>query len=109
VAFTLGILAHFVHDSVGIGWGLKWLWPLTTNHYKFFSQKDGSPSLNLLQSWTSQEMPKCAQEHGIENWVEKVYLKPFPIRIPLWLFWFMIAEWGVFFVGLASFVSYTAQ
>src|ERR1043166_1457460 len=33
--FLLCSLAHFVHDSIGIGWGVQWLWPFNTDHFSF--------------------------------------------------------------------------
>ena len=36
LAFALSSLGHFIHDSIGIGWGVQWLRPFTDNHYSFF-------------------------------------------------------------------------
>ena len=46
--FGLAVFLHFVHDSVGIGWGIKWLWPFSRKAYKCFSEKDGAFSRRLL-------------------------------------------------------------
>lgn len=29
VLLSFGLLAHFLHDSVGIGWGIQWFWPVS--------------------------------------------------------------------------------
>src|SRR6185436_6524853 len=33
--FLICTLLHFVHDSIGIGWGVQWLWPFCTDHFSF--------------------------------------------------------------------------
>lgn len=105
VAFALCLLAHFLHDTVGIGWGIKWLWPLSRRNYKLLVDMDAHMHgpIALLRSWTDEEVARIATVHGIDGWVEKLYLKPFPIRVPMWMFWFMVLEWVVFFVGVAVF------
>jgi len=36
LSFFLASLGHFIHDSIGIGWGIKWLYPFSKNSYAFF-------------------------------------------------------------------------
>lgn len=45
VLFAVCSLVHFVHDSIGTGWGIAWLRPITRNYYKFFSENVGDASL----------------------------------------------------------------
>jgi membrane-bound metal-dependent hydrolase YbcI (DUF457 family) len=33
--FSLAITLHFLRDSLGTGWGVKLLWPLSNKNYKF--------------------------------------------------------------------------
>lgn len=79
--FSLTVLAHFLHDSVGMGWGIQWLWPFSNRAYKFFSEKDGSFSKNFVVSWQSQELKEVIAEYGDDHWFKNYYLNPHPIAI----------------------------
>ena len=79
--FGLAVLAHFLHDSVGMGWGLKWWWPFSNKAYKFFSEKDGSFSSNLMVSWRPQELKETIVQYGDDHWFKNYYLKPHPIAV----------------------------
>lgn len=72
--FILGFLGHFIHDSMGMGYGVRWLWPLDTNWYKLFSSKDGEIHYDLdhlLVSWSNREMKKLVHERGNDHWMEE--------------------------------------
>lgn len=86
VFLGLGLLAHFLHDSVGIGWGIKWLWPFSKRAYKLFAGKNGRVSSKLLVSWDSEELTKVAAEHGDPDWIRNIYLRPHPINVIEFLF-----------------------
>ncbi|MEK7500640.1 MAG: metal-dependent hydrolase [Patescibacteria group bacterium] len=77
----LGALAHLLHDSVGTGWGIKWLWPFSKKRYKFFADKDGSVSANLIVSWTPAEWKKAVFQYGDPDWFKHYYLRPSPVFI----------------------------
>ena len=42
--FTLGVYAHLVHDTFGIGYGIAWLWPFSKRKFLFFAPTDSVPS-----------------------------------------------------------------
>lgn len=77
----LSLLAHFLHDSFGIGWGIKWLWPFSKRTYKFFSEKNGKLSSRVLMSWDQKELAETVSEHGDPNWIKNIYLRPSLINI----------------------------
>ena len=79
--FSLAIFAHFLHDSIGIGWGIKWFWPFSKKAYKFFSEKDGRFSSRLIISWSPEELTEVAANHGDPNWIRNIYLRPTPISV----------------------------
>lgn len=79
--FSLAIFAHFLHDSVGIGWGIKWFWPFSKKAYKFFSEKDGRFSNRVIISWDPAELTEVAANHGDPNWIRNIYLQFTPIAI----------------------------
>ena len=81
---TLAILAlvwHFLHDSVGAGWGIRWFWPFSKRPYKFFSEKDGAFSSRFIVSWNDAELRQIVAEHGDPNWMRNIYLRPSPTLI----------------------------
>ncbi len=79
--FGLCVFLHFLHDSVGMGWGIKWLWPFSNKSYKFFSEKDGRLSANFLVSWRPQELKKIIAQYGDDHWIKNFYFKLHPIAV----------------------------
>lgn len=82
--FILNTLAHFIHDSIGIGWGVQWLWPLTNNHYSLFylySPPYKKIPKQLIYCWSREELPRVVKEYGDKNWVKNIYLKFHPYAI----------------------------
>lgn len=79
--FVLAICAHFVHDSIHIGWGIAWLWPFSEKSIKFFSDREGKWSWNIVQTWQKSDLRTVATEHGNENWLKETYLAPSPTLI----------------------------
>ncbi len=78
---SLGLLAHFLHDSIGIGWGIKWLWPFSKRAYKLFSEKNGTFSSRLLVSWDHKELTEVVAEHGDPDWIRNIYLRLHPVNV----------------------------
>lgn len=74
-------LLHFLHDSIGIGWGVIWLYPFSQRSYKFFSEKNGRFSTNFLVSWTPEELQRVEAQHGDKDWLRNIYLRPHPIAL----------------------------
>jgi hypothetical protein len=80
--FSICILAHFLHDSIGVGWGIKWLWPFSKRSFKFFAKKDGSFSWkDPVVSWSSEELPQVVAIHGDPDWIKHIYLRPTPTSV----------------------------
>lgn len=70
VAVTL----HFLHDTVGTGWGMPWLWPLTKRRFKFFATKENVLTLQSpFVSWSYEELPSFIVKYGRSNWKELCY------------------------------------
>ena len=89
VFFGLAILLHFIHDSIGIGWGIRWFWPFSENAYKFFSEKNGKFSKKLVISWGKKELINMVAKHGDPNWIKNFYLRPNKISIIEFLLFLM--------------------
>jgi len=74
--FSLAVVFHLLHDGIGIGWGIKYLWPFSKKTYKFFSEKDGKISSRLVVSWEDEELKKTVARYGDPNWIKNIYLRP---------------------------------
>lgn len=79
--FGITSFLHFLHDSIGIGWGIKWLWPFSKRNFKLFSQKDGQLSLWHHVSWSPQELDEVATQRGDPHWFRNIYLRWHPYAI----------------------------
>lgn len=79
--FILASLAHFVHDSMGIGWGIKWSYPFSKRIYKLFSTKEGDLSMGASAIWDEAELEKVAEEKGNEHWIRDIYFRWHPIGV----------------------------
>jgi hypothetical protein len=62
---------HFAHDSFGIGWGIKWLFPFSFRNYKLFEKK-GSEKRKFLVSWNKEELRKEVEIRGKDDWWKKI-------------------------------------
>ena len=100
--FLLGTLGHFVHDSIGIGWGVQWLSPFNKNHYSFFyvysppHVPNAFPS-QLVYEWKYEELDELNQKYGDSNWLRNIYGKMHP---------FALAESIVFIAAVAGLYLY---
>ncbi len=84
--FLLCSLGHFLHDSIGMGWGIRWAYPFSKRYYKFFSDKQGRMASNFLISWTPEEQREAAIRSGNPHWL-KDYLKFSPdLLLELFIF-----------------------
>lgn len=83
--FALCSIAHFIHDSIGIGWGIKWLYPFSKNHFAFLYQYSpkGKPRLptKLFYSWKPEEVKSLAEKYGDDDWVKNIYRRWHPYAI----------------------------
>ena len=73
--FVLGVFGHFIHDSMGMGFGVRWLWPFSTRYYKIFSDRSGNIHYDIAHlmplSWTPEEVAVVIQEKGNDNWLRE--------------------------------------
>ena len=80
--FALCSFLHFVHDSIGIGWGVRWLYPFTKNQYTFFYRyqpphREKFPLL-WMHIWKHDEIDALAEKYGDPDWFKNIYLRLHP-------------------------------
>lgn len=77
--FAVTTFLHFLHDSIGIGWGVQWLYPFSRNHYGFLYQYD--LPRKFMYVWTAEEVEGLSREHGDPHWIKNIYFKLHPYAI----------------------------
>ncbi len=84
VLFAVTTLLHFIHDSIGVGWGVRWLYPFTRKHYAFFYHYDtwrnGLPK-KLFYAWSPEDVDRLSSQYGDKEWIKNIYLKFHPYAI----------------------------
>jgi hypothetical protein len=96
--FALASLAHFVHDSIGIGWGVPWLYPFTDDAYSFLYHLENTidkPRLphRWLYVWHRQDIDRLTRRYGDPDWIKHIYLKPHPCAV---------IEYGTLIIGVVA-------
>lgn len=92
--FLIPSLLHFFHDSMGIGWGVRWLFPLSTDNIAFFylySGKIPEGLRKLIFVFDTATLRETVHEHGDPDWKQNIYGKLHPIAI---------IEYSVFIISL---------
>jgi len=84
--FGLGSLAHFLYDSIGIGWGVQWLWPFRDNHYSFLysyrpPHRTEYMPRKLFYSWPHRDIAALAARYGDPDWIKNIYFKFHPFAL----------------------------
>ncbi len=93
--FLLTSLGHFVHDSIGLGWGIPWLWPFVDRNYTFFYRyaPAGKPlPRRMLYRWERTAIDQLIAEHRDPHWLKNIYLRLHPIFMTE-VFGFLFAVW----------------
>lgn len=86
--FVSGSFVHFIHDSIGTGWGIPWLYPLSQTRYKFFYQYDlkrEGQTQKLMWRWSKSEQETLIDKYGDDEWHKHTFQ-----------FWKYATAWQVF-------------
>lgn len=70
VLFVVTTIAHFTHDTIGHGWGIKWLWPVDNRYWCYRSFGDQPTK---LYAWTKQEQDELCEQYGNRQWMQQAY------------------------------------
>lgn len=83
--FAAGALSHMIHDSIGIGWGVRWLWPFRNNNYALgYRVRTGNHAKLPRQAffvWPNDEIDKLSKDYGDPEWFRNTYIKWHPFAI----------------------------
>ncbi len=76
-AFATGALLHFFHDSIGIGWGVKWLFPFRSTSYAFLYRAqlvaENEMPKRLFFRWTDEQRDKEMAKYADPHWIKHIY------------------------------------
>lgn len=84
VLFFLTSFFHFVHDSIAVGWGVKWLFPFSRKNIAFFYLYSSKLRRGLRKTifvFDKKKLPVIVAEHGDKDWIKNIYFKWHPIAI----------------------------
>ena len=95
--FTIGVFAHLVHDTFGIGWGIAWLWPFSGRKFLFFPSDGRSTQYGALATWAPEEEPAIQERYEDHAWVKHYYFRPNTLAY---------IEYGTLLVALIVLVAY---
>jgi len=90
--FAIASFLHFLHDSIGIGWGVQWLYPFRKDHYTFLYRYQPRHKEPLPRRWAPilvwkhEDIDTLAARYGDENWIRNIYLYWYPYAIAEFLF-----------------------
>lgn len=73
--YILGVMWHFIHDSIGIGWGIQWLYPFSERHIKFFSNEKNEIGWKHYFR-TGSDLDEIKRLHHKPNWISHYYFRP---------------------------------
>ncbi len=74
--FVAGTLVQFLHDSVGTGWGIPWLYPFSNKRFKFLYQYDlhrAKQPQKLLWVWSNAEHQRLIDDFGDKQWHKNTF------------------------------------
>jgi len=95
ILFILAVLAHLVHDTFGLGWGIRWAWPLSNRRFLLFPEKGRSDAWHM--SWTEAEEKEWAPPADDGAWVRQYYFRPNKVAY---------IEYGVLLVSIFTLLQY---
>ncbi len=94
ILYAISIFYHLFHDTFFLGWGIKWLWPLSQRSLVICHDKDGKISMNIL-TWLPTEEAAVKEKYRNPNWIQDFYLRPSFISV---------LEYGIFIISIAALI-----
>lgn len=81
IIIMLSWLAHHLHDSCCLDFGLKWFWPFSDKNFHFLGRmslgKKKSARFRLVHIYTPEELEKLKDQFiEVQKWLKLVYYKP---------------------------------
>ncbi len=68
VVVSLATFIHYLNDSLAVGWGIRWLFPIDWRYFAYRSIGDKPPRLH---AWHRREQDAIAKLYGDSHWVKR--------------------------------------
>jgi len=94
--FIICSVLHFIHDSIGIGWGVQWFAPFNKNYYQFFYTVNKNTDKSLVYTYKPEELEVLSEKYGDKDWFKNIYLKFHP---------YSFVEFIVFIISVIVFIT----
>lgn len=94
--FLIASLGHFLHDSIGLGWGIPWFWPCIDENYSFFYRyvpPGKAFPRKIVYRWDREALGALAEEYRDQNWFFNIYVRLHPL---------FLAEIAFFIIALVA-------
>lgn len=91
------IALHLIHDTIGLGWGIRWLWPFSNKKFRFLSPTGNNGGWEFFRTWMPSEEEALSKQQHDPHWVRTYYLRPNTIGF---------VEYAVFLLGLTALYFY---
>jgi hypothetical protein len=82
--FAFASTLHFLHDSIGIGRGVQWLFPFSRSGYAFLYMHSRVVKRGLWQLvfiFNKKTTAQFDKDHGDDNWIKNIYLTYHPFAL----------------------------
>jgi len=74
--FAIGVYAHLIHDTIGLGWGIAWFAPISKRKILLFPEKGRRERYGWFMSWLPEEEALMRHGQSSEHWITHYYLRP---------------------------------
>lgn len=82
VIFVFASFYHFIHDTIALGWGIKWFYPFSDYSYLFFYLWDyETKEKSFFKKLNKEGLRRTEKLYGNPNWIKTYYFSPNPISI----------------------------
>ena len=84
---------HFLHDMIGVGWGVQILAPFDMGSYRLFSKKWVSADISLwpiLIRYSPEEQVEAIRNLGEVDWIDRYFCRLTPVSV---------IDYGLFVLG----------
>ncbi|OGF64609.1 hypothetical protein A2Z53_02565 [Candidatus Giovannonibacteria bacterium RIFCSPHIGHO2_02_42_15] len=102
--FFLASLSHFLHDSIGLGFGVQWLWPFSRDRYTFFylfqPHSRAQLPFKFIYIWRAGQFDEINKKLGDPDWFKNIYLNWHP---------FAVIEYLVFIISIVALYFYVGK
>lgn len=96
--FFVATIYHLLHDTLFLGWGIKWFWPISSRSIKFFPDRAGRITSQVLLSWLPSEEAEVKIKYASPHWIRDFHFRPSIVSV---------SEYSIFIISIVTLYFYT--